>query len=105
MTEQNLPILNEEEYSDMGMLFSMFSDPTRLKIMYFLLEGETCERCVSDLVSLLDMSQSAISHQLAVLKKTKLVKSRKDGKNVYYSLSDSHVESIFRMAMEHILEK
>lgn len=105
MKESNPVKLSEEAFVDMGILFGMLKDPTRLKIMYALLEDVTKQRCVSELVESLHMSQSAISHQLALLKKTKLVKSRKDGKNVYYSLSDRHVESIFQMAMEHVLEK
>ena len=75
---------------------------TRLKIMNALFAHELC---VSDLASLLEMSTSAISHQLANLKKTKLVRTRKIGKMVYYSMADEHIENIYRMALEHIHEK
>ena len=94
-------MLSEDDYDDMSMIFNMFSDSTRLKIMSALF---TSELCVSDLAALLQMSQSAISHQLASLKKTKLVKSRKIGKLVYYSMADEHIKNIYRMALEHIRE-
>ena len=92
---------SENQYDEMSMIFTMFSDSTRLKIMNALF---TCELNVSDIAYLLQMSHSAISHQLSSLKKTKLVKSRKEGKMVYYSLADDHVKSIFKMAYEHIRE-
>ncbi len=94
-------MVEEDEYDDMSMIFNMFSDSTRLKIMSALF---THELCVSDLAALLQMSQSAISHQLASLKQTKLVKSRKIGKMVYYSMADEHIKNIYRMALEHIHE-
>ena len=94
-------MIEENEYDDLSMIFNMFSDSTRLKIMSALF---TAELCVSDLAALLQMSQSAISHQLASLKKTKLVKSRKIGKLVYYSMADEHIKNIYRMALEHIHE-
>ena len=94
-------MVEEDEYDDMSMIFNMFADSTRLKIMSALF---TSELCVSDLAALLQMSQSAISHQLASLKKTKLVKSRKIGKLVYYSMADEHIVNIYRMALEHIHE-
>ncbi len=94
-------MVKEDEYDDMSMIFNMFADSTRLKIMSALF---TAELCVSDLAALLQMSQSAISHQLASLKKTKLVKSRKIGKLVYYSMADEHIKNIYRMALEHIHE-
>ncbi|HCY06818.1 MAG: metalloregulator ArsR/SmtB family transcription factor [Erysipelotrichaceae bacterium] len=92
---------SEEQYDDMSMIFTMFSDSTRLKIMNALFVSELN---VSDIANILQMSHSAISHQLSSLKKTKLVKSRKEGKMVYYSLDDDHVKSIFEMAFEHIKE-
>ncbi len=92
---------SENQYDEMSMIFTMFSDSTRLKIMNALF---TSELNVSDIAYLLQMSHSAISHQLSSLKKTKLVKSRKEGKMVYYSLADDHVKSIFKMAYEHIRE-
>ena len=85
----------EYEYDAMSMIFTMFSDSTRLKIMNALFASELN---VGDIAQLLSMSHSAISHQLSSLKKTKLVKSRKEGKMVYYSLADDHVKSIFKMA-------
>ncbi|MEG0077010.1 ArsR/SmtB family transcription factor [Anaerorhabdus sp.] len=89
------------QYEEMSLLFKMFSDSTRLKILHLLFEQE---RCVSDFVEQLQMSQSAVSHQLASLKKTHLIKSRKSGKNVYYSLADEHIVSIFKMALDHVNE-
>ncbi|NLC96685.1 MAG: winged helix-turn-helix transcriptional regulator [Erysipelotrichaceae bacterium] len=92
----------EEQFDDMSMIFTMFSDSTRLKIMNALFT--TSELNVSEIAEILQMSHSAISHQLSSLKKTKLVRSRKKGKMVYYSLADDHVKSIFQMAYEHIRE-
>ena len=94
-------MLCEKEYDDLSLIFDMFGDSTRLKIMSALF---TSELCVGDLAALLEMSTSAISHQLASLKKTKLVRTRKIGKNVYYSMADEHIENIYRMAYEHIKE-
>ena len=92
----------EEQFDDMSMIFTMFSDSTRLKIMNALFT--TSELNVSEIAEILQMSHSAISHQLSSLKKTKLVRSRKKGKMVYYSLADDHVKSIFQMAYEHSRE-
>lgn len=94
-------MLKESEYDDMSMIFNMFSDSTRLKIMNVLFVNELC---VGDISALLEMSDSAVSHQLASLKKTKLVRTRKIGKRVYYSMADEHIENIWRMALEHIRE-
>ncbi len=94
-------MLKESEYDDMSMIFNMFSDSTRLKIMNVLFVNELC---VSDISALLEMSDSAVSHQLASLKKTKLVRTRKIGKRVYYSMADEHIENIWQMALEHIRE-
>ncbi len=94
-------MISEDEYDDLSMIFTMFSDSTRLKIMSALF---TNELCVSDLAALLQMSPSAVSHQLASLKKTKLVSSRKIGKLVCYSMADEHIKNIYRMALEHISE-
>ena len=79
----------EADVDDMSLIFDMFSDSTRLKIMNALFVSELC---VGDLAALLQMSTSAISHQLSSLKKTKLVKTKKIGKNVYYSMADEHIE-------------
>ena len=82
--------------------FKVMCDSTRMRIMAALDNGEMC---VCDLSALLNMTKSAISHQLKVLKDAKLVKSRRDGKNVFYSLMDDHVKSIIEMGIEHIKEK
>lgn len=92
-------MLSVEEFADMSLLFKMFADSTRLKILKALFESELC---VGDLAVLLDMTHSAVSHQLSSLKKTRLVRSRKMGKVVYYSLNDAHIEDIFAKALEHI---
>lgn len=94
-------LLSDEEYDYMSMFFKMVSDPTRLKIINVLFDRELC---VCDLMIVTEMSQSAISHQLSKLKQTRLVKSVKRGKNVFYSLNDYHVRQIFRQAQEHARE-
>ena len=83
----------------MGELFKSFGDPTRLKILYALSHEEMC---VCDIAALLNMSQSAISHQLRVLRNVRLVKNNKVGKTVYYSLDDDHVYKIFEQGFEHV---
>ena len=92
---------DEDELYDLAELFKVFGDSTRMKIICCLFEHEMC---VCDIAELINSTQSAVSHQLRVLKQAKLVKFRKDGKTVYYSLSDEHVEMIFNMALEHIKE-
>ena len=82
-------------------LFKVFGDPTRIRILYAL---SAQELCVCDIASVLDMTQSAISHQLRILKQMKLVKFRREGKTVYYSLADSHVETILNQGLDHVLE-
>ncbi len=99
--ESRKQMVAEKEVDAMSEIFSMFGDSTRLKIMNALFAGELC---VSDLASLLEMSTSAISHQLSNLKKTKLVVTRKRGKNVYYSMADEHIYNIYKMALEHVRE-
>ncbi len=91
----------EEQLFDLAELFKIFGDSTRVKILFVLFESEMC---VCDIAQLLGMTQSAISHQLQVLKKSKLVKYRRDGKTVFYSLSDGHVRTILDQGMEHITE-
>ena len=91
----------EETLFDLAELFKIFGDSTRIKILYVLFESEMC---VCDIAQLLGMTQSAISHQLQVLKKSKLVKSRREGKTVFYSLADSHVRAILGQGMEHVTE-
>lgn len=90
-----------ERLSDLAELFKVFGDWTRIRILCVLFEAEMC---VCDIAALLDMTQSAISHQLRVLKNAKLVKNRRDGKTIYYSLADDHVRTIFDQGMEHICE-
>lgn len=99
MVKQKMP--KEEILFDIAELFKVFGDSTRMKIICCLFEHEMC---VCDIAELINATQSAVSHQLRVLKQAKLVKYRKEGKAVYYSLADKHVESIFNMALEHIHE-
>lgn len=91
----------EEILYDLAELFKVFGDTTRIKIICALFESEMC---VCDIAALLNMNQSAISHQLRVLKQTRLVKHRKDGKVVYYSLDDEHIKQIFDLGLIHIKE-
>ena len=91
----------EETLFDLAELFKVFGDSTRIRILYLLFESEMC---VCDIAQLLGMTQSAISHQLQVLKKSKLVKYRRQGKTVFYSLADAHVRAIIGQGMEHISE-
>ena len=90
-----------EQLYQLAELFKIFGDSTRIKILYVLLEQEMC---VCDLAQLLNMTQSAISHQLRILKQSRLVKFRRDGKTIFYSLLDEHVHSILSQGMEHISE-
>lgn len=91
----------EEKIKELAEFYKVFGDATRVKILYVLLESEMC---VCDLAAILKMTQSAISHQLRVLKQMKLVKNRRDGKTVYYSLADGHIQNIISQGMEHIME-
>ena len=91
----------EEYLYDLAELFKVFGDSTRIRILYALFESDLC---VSDLVQMLTVSQSAVSHQLKILKDAKLVKFRRDKKNIYYSLDDDHVRTILSVGMEHIEE-
>ncbi|CDF57655.1 ArsR/SmtB family transcription factor [Thermobrachium celere] len=91
----------EEVLFDLAEFFKVFGDSTRIKIMYALFEHEMC---VCDIAALLNMTQSAVSHQLRVLKQARLVKYRKEGKVVYYSLNDEHIKDIVKEGLEHINE-
>lgn len=91
----------EETLYDLAELFKVFGDTTRVRILCALFESEMC---VCDISVLLGMTQSSISHQLRVLKSAKLVKNRKEGKVVYYSLEDEHIKHIFEQGLEHINE-
>lgn len=92
---------DDEYLYDLADLFKTFGDSTRIKILYALFEGELC---VGDLATILQFSQPAISHQLKVLKDAKLVKFRREGKVIFYSLDDDHVRSILSIGMNHIEE-
>ncbi len=91
----------EETLYDLAELFKVFGDTTRIKILYAL---SASEMCVCDMAALLSMTQSAVSHQLRVLKQARLVKFRRDGKVVYYSLDDEHIQQIFNQGLDHINE-
>ena len=99
MVRQKMP--QEEKLYDLAELFKVFGDTTRVKIISALFEAEMC---VCDIAELLSMTQSAISHQLRVLRQARLVKHRKEGKVVFYSLDDEHIKTIFNQGLEHILE-
>ena len=91
---------SDETLYDLAELFKVFGDSTRIKILYALFEAELC---VCDMAQLLGLTQTAVSHQLRVLKTSKLVRSRREGKNIFYSLDD-HVRSITGQGMEHLSE-
>lgn len=91
----------EEHLYDLAELFKVFGDSTRIKILYALIEGELC---VGDMAQLLNMSTSAVSHQLKILKDAKLVRFRRAGKIIFYALDDEHVRNILSTGMEHIEE-
>ncbi len=97
--EEKMPM--ESELYELADLFKVFGDSTRIKVLYLLFENEMC---VHDIAQILNMTQSAISHQLRILKQNRLVKFRKEGKNVLYSLADEHVFTILRQGMEHVEE-
>ena len=92
---------DEEILYDLAELYKVFGDSTRIRILYLLFESEMC---VCDIAQILNVSQSAISHQLRVLKQAKLVKYRRDGKSIIYSLADEHVRTIINQGMEHLQE-
>ena len=99
---ENINMIDLNVIDEMSVLFKMFADSTRLKIMQLLLHNELN---VCEIAYLLNMTHSAISHQLATLKMMNLVKSRKDGKTVYYCLADEHISSIIAIGKEHVMEK
>ncbi len=96
-----MELLNEDKIIDLAELFKIFGDSTRIKIINVLIDGELC---VNDISEKINVSQSAVSHQLRILKSSKLVKYRKEGQTTYYSLDDDHVEKIFRIGCEHLEE-
>jgi|SRR5574344_555018 ArsR family transcriptional regulator, lead/cadmium/zinc/bismuth-responsive transcriptional repressor len=97
--QKELP--DEDALFDLAELFKVFGDSTRIKILYVLLESELS---VNDITKVLNMTQSAISHQLRILKSNGLVKYRREGKSLIYSLADSHVTTILSQGMEHVGE-
>lgn len=99
IVEEKMP--PEEELYDLAELYKIFGDSTRIRILFVLFEAEVC---VCDLAQTLNMTQSAISHQLRILKQNKLVKSRREGKSIFYSLADGHVRTIINQGLEHIQE-
>jgi ArsR family transcriptional regulator len=104
--EELLKIVNETmpeetELYDLAELFKVFGDSTRIRILFVLFEAEVC---VCDLAHVLNMTQSAISHQLKILKQSRLVKSRREGKSIFYSLADDHVRTMIAQGREHIEE-
>jgi ArsR family transcriptional regulator, lead/cadmium/zinc/bismuth-responsive transcriptional repressor len=94
-------MLDNEIFLKISEDFKIFSDPTRVKILYALSQRELC---VCDLASLLEMTHSAVSHQLRIMRNNNLVKFKKVGKNVYYSLRDEHINIMLRMGIEHAIE-
>ena len=92
---------DDEILYDLAELFKVFGDSTRIKILYSMFETELC---VNDIAKLLNLSQSSVSHQLRILKSSKLVKFRREGKSIFYSLDDEHVRAIISMGMEHVEE-
>lgn len=97
--KQNQPV--EETLYNLADFFKVFADSTRIRILYALMEGELC---VSDMCSILNMNQSAISHQLRILKDAKLVRYRREGKIIVYSLDDDHIRTLLSVGMSHIEE-
>ena len=96
-----LSIPDEELLIDLADLYKVFGDYSRIRILYVLMQEEVC---VQDIADMLDMTQSAVSHQLKILKQNKLVRARREGKSIYYSLADHHVSSILAMGKEHLEE-
>lgn len=92
----------EEDLYNLAELFKVFGDSTRIRILFVLFEAEVC---VCDLANALNMTQSAISHQLRILKQNKLVKNRREGKSIFYSLADDHVRTIIAQGLDHIEEE
>ena len=98
-TEEIMP--DEEILYELADLFKVFSDTTRIKILYALMPGE---RCVADIAEAVNATQSAVSHQMRILKAARLVKFQREGKNVLYSLADEHVNTMLAQGMTHICE-
>ena len=101
LAQVKLEMPEEEALYDLAELFKVFGDTTRIRILYALFESEMC---VCDIAEVLNMTQSAISHQLRVLKQARLVRSRREGKQSYYFLADEHVRTIIGQGMDHVTE-
>lgn len=102
MNKSIIPLKTDDEtLYNLAELFKVFGDPTRIRILYTLSKEELC---VQDIADRLSMTQSAISHQLRILKQMSLVKFRRDGKTIYYSLADDHVATIMNQGLEHVCE-
>ena len=99
IVDETMP--DETELDSLAELFKVFGDPTRIRILFVLFETEVC---VCDLARALNMTQSAVSHQLRILKQSRLVKNRREGKSMFYSLADDHVRTMIAQGREHILE-
>jgi len=102
LEKANLTMPDDEKLFDLAEIFKVFGDSTRIRIMYALMPGEMC---VCDISECLGMNQSAISHQLRLLKSHRLVKSRREGKSIFYSLDDEHVHTILFQGLQHIKEE
>ena len=99
IVDETMP--DETELDSLAELFKVFGDPTRIRILFVLFETEVC---VCDLARALNMTQSAVSHQLRILKQSRLVNNRREGKTMFYSLADDHVRTMIAQGREHILE-
>ena len=99
IVDETMP--DDTELDSLAELFKVFGDPTRIRILFVLFETEVC---VCDLARALNMTQSAVSHQLRILKQSRLVKNRREGKSMFYSLADDHVRTMIAQGREHILE-
>ena len=99
INKKEININSDEKFGRLAEFFKVFGDVTRLKIIFLLSKSEMC---VNDISKQLDMQQSTISHQLRILKQARLVKQRRDGKSIFYSLDDHHVDSIFKQGFDHI---
>lgn len=93
--------MEEHIVENLAELFKVFGDATRLRILFVLADGE---KCVCDIAAGLNMTQSAVSHQLKILKQNKLIKNRREGKSIFYSLADDHVRTIVAQGLEHVEE-
>ena len=99
LTKLRPELPDEEKLYDLAELFKIFGDSTRIRILYVLFEAEVC---VCDLAAALNMTQSAVSHQLRILKDNHIIKSRRDGQNIVYSLADEHVVAVLELACSHL---